>query len=889
VDFRSRFPSRLWRPSVDDEVDGELEFHLEMRTREYMERGMPRAQAREAALRKFGDFRRARRECRALGRQRERQMRIVEYFSELRQDAAFSIRQMLAVPAFTLVAVVTLAIGIGATTAIFSAVNAVVLRPLPVPEPDRLVVVSSTWRQFQDGALSAGNYVDIADEQQAFATMTAVEFSGFALAQREGADRVLGAKVTGRFFDVFGIRPALGRVFGEAEDQPGRDQVVVLSHRLWTRQFASDPDIVGREITMNMRPYTVIGVMPSQFDFTSDAEELWVPIAFSPERRAMHDEHYLQVIARLRPGVTIEQANRQLGALGKRQQERFPRDNAERGFAARPLLEVLVGDYRSRLLLLLGSVGFVLLIACGNVANLLLARGTARVRELALRSALGAGQGRLVRQLVTESVVLGVVAAVAGLALAAWLIKLLIAYSPPGVPRLEQARIDGVVLAFSAGIALLSSLVFGIIPAWRASHADVNANLKNARGTGARATKDWVRFTLIGAEVALALVLLVGAGLLIRTNIAMQRVDPGFEPSGVFTARVALPQTKYSDPGLLFRTFTEIADQVSALPGVTAAAVTTTVPSAGGFSNGLLAEERGADFAHLVQSMARFVSPGYFKAMGVRIERGRGFTDADRLDAPDVIIVNEAIARTMWPGQDPLGRRIRCCRVNPDDIPVLLTVIGVATDVSAEGPAQPVQPEFYLPIAQLSKVEWGWTNGNMFVVARTAGDPMAVAPSVRRVVAGIDPGVPVFQERTMEQRMASTIATARFNTFLLSILGGIGLLLSAVGIYGVIAYFVSQRTSEIGVRVALGATRRDVMRMIVWQAAKPVLVGVAVGLLGSFFAVQLIATQLVGVPATDPVTLGFVVAALLIVSVMASLIPARRAAALDPTKALQTA
>jgi predicted permease len=658
---------------------------------------------------------------------------------------------------------------------------------------------------------------------------------------------------------------------------------------LWTRQFGGDPSVIGREITLNMRPYAVIGVMPESFDFTADAEELWVPIAFTPERRAMHDEHFLRVYARLRPGVTLEQANRQLDAIGKRQQERYPKENAERGFAARPLMEAFVGDYDDRLFLLLGSVGFVLLIACGNVANLLLARGTARVRELALRSALGAGQGRLVRQLVTESVVLGAAAAIAGLALAAWLIRLLIAYSPPGVPRLEQARLDSVVLAFAVLLTFVSSLVFGLVPAWRAARTDVNANLKSARGTGARATKDRVRFALIGAEVALALVLLVGAGLLIRSNLAIQRVDPGFDPHGVFTARVTLPQAKYGDASSLSRTYDEIVKQVAGIPGVTAAGVSTTVPSAGGFSNGLVAEGRADDLRNAVPTMARFVSPGYFEAMGVRIERGRPFTDHDRQGAPLVMIINESVARAMWPGEDPIGKRISCCNQNPDGSRSYKTVVGVAKDVRAAGPAQPADPEFYLPIAQLPEIAWTWTGGNMFLVARTAGEPMAIAPSVRRVVRAIDPGVPVFQERTMEQRMASTIATGRFNTMLLTILGGIGLLLSAVGIYGVIGYFVSQRTSEIGVRVALGATKRDVIRLIVWQAAKPVLAGVTLGLVGAFFAVQLIAAQLVGVPAIDPVTFGAVVFALLFVAVLASLIPATRAASLDPTKALEAA
>ena len=456
MDFRTRFPLRLGRPSVDEEVDAELEFHLAMRRRELMAQGMTESQARQAALDKFGDLKRARRECRAIGHQREQRMRFLQYLSELRQDAGFSIRQMLATPAFTLVAVATLALGIGATTAIFSAVNAVVLRPLPVPDSGRIVVINEVWRDHGRGSMSAGNFVDMAAEQTVFESLTATTAASMTLAREEGAERVIGVRASGGFFDVFGVKPAMGRVFGAAEDEPGRDQVVVLSHRFWTRQFGGNPNMLGQQIILDARPYTVIGVMPASFDFTSDAEALWVPIAFTPERKAMHDEHYLDVQARLRPGVSIEQASQQLDAIAKRLQERFPKDNAERGLSATPVMQIFVGDYRQRLLVLLGAVAFVLLIACGNVSNLLLARGASRAREIAVRSALGAGQGRIVRQLFTESLVLGLTAAAAGVALARGFIALLIAYSPSGVPRLEQTRIDGDALGFAVLLATQS-------------------------------------------------------------------------------------------------------------------------------------------------------------------------------------------------------------------------------------------------------------------------------------------------------------------------------------------------------------------------------------------------------------------------------------------------
>jgi putative ABC transport system permease protein len=883
VDFRTRFPLRFGRPPVDDEVDAELEFHLAMRRRELMAQGMSAAEAQQAALQKFGDLRRARRECRAIGHQREQRMRVFQYLSELRQDAAFSIRQMFATPAFTIVAVATLALGIGGTTAIFSAVNAVVLRPLPIPDPERLVVINEVWRDLGRGNMSAGNFVDMAAEQTAFQSVSASTQASMTLARDEGAERVIGVRATAGFFDVFATRPMLGRVFGAAEDEPGRDQVAVLSHRFWTRQFAADRNILGRQITLDARPYTIIGVMPASFDFTADAEALWVPIAFTPERKAMHDEHYLDVYGRLRPGVSIQQASQQLDTIAQHLRERFPQDNEERQLSATPMMEIFVGDYRQRLLILLGAVGFVLLIACGNVSNLLLARGAARARELAVRSALGAGQGRLVRQLFTESLVLALVSAAAGVALARGCIALLIAYGPEGVPRLEQTRIDAVALGFAILLAVVGSIVFGLVPAWRASHTDINSTLKEAtRGAGARGARDLVRSTLIAAEVALALVLLVGAGLLIRSALETQRIAPGFNPNGVFSARFSLPSVKYADPAAMLQATQSVEEAVAAIPGVRAAAVSSTVPGTGTFSNGLVPEGEGRELRNVRQSMARFVSPGYFQAMGIPILKGRGFLPSDRQGAPLVMIVNQTLARRLWPNLDPIGRR-----VNGSSGKDAKVIVGVAADVHADGPAAPVDPEFYQPLAQLEDVAWKWTNNTLFIVARTDRDPGTLGPAVRQALIGFDPGVPLFSVRTMQERMAATLETARFNTMLLVTLGGVGLLLAAVGIYGVIAYFASQRTSEIGIRMALGASRASVLKLMIRQAAIPVLLGVLLGAVAAFFATRVIATQLVNVQATDPVTFASVAVTLVLVGLLAALVPARRAAMLDPTRALQ--
>jgi putative ABC transport system permease protein len=880
MDFRKRFPLRLWRPDVGDEVDAELEFHLAMRQRELMAQGMTEAQARRAALDRFGDYRRARRECRAIGFQRERRMRLFQYISELRQDAAFSVRQMLAAPGFTLVAVATLALGIGATTAIFSAVHAVVLRPLPLADPDALVMVQSGWREGRM-SVAPSHYLHMAEEQTAFAAVAAVAWANFTLAREDGAERVVGARATGQYFDVLGVPPALGGVFGDAHDAPGRGDVVVLSHRLWTRLFGADPSIVGRQIPVNQRPHTVLGVMPPALDFADTSEELWVPMAFTAEERERRGNHYLAVYGRLRDGVSVRQADEQMNLMIARRLERWPDESPERTMHATSLMEVYVGSYPERLFVLFQAVGLVLLIACGNVSNLLLARGATRARELALRSALGAGQGRLVRQLFTESLVLGALAAAAGIALAYGFITLILAFGPPAVPRLDQTRIDGVVLLFAVLLALASSLVFGLLPAWRASRTDVNAALKDGgRGAGARGGRDLVRSALVTAEVALALVLLVGAGLLIRSAIELQRVDLGFDPRGVFTGRVLISEAKYGTPAARLGISQEIEQALAAIPGVTTAALASRVPGTPGFSNGLTPEGVEPTLANITQSDGFMITPGYFTAMRLPIVRGRAFTDADRDGSQQVVILNETAARRMWPGEDALGKRLT------GSLPTPGTVVGIAADVRAGGMAAPVLPAFYIPLAQLDAEAWGWAP-TLYVVARTAGDPAAIGPTARRAIAATDPGIPLFAVQTMEDRMAQTIETERFNTLLMALLGAVGLVLAAVGIYGVIAYFAAQRTSEIGIRLALGATRAHVVGLIVRQAAVPVAAGVALGAVGAVYASHTLAAQLVNVQATDPATFAVVAACLSIVALAAAWVPARRAARLDPTRALQ--
>jgi putative ABC transport system permease protein len=886
---RPRRPKR--RGEIADDVSAELEFHLEMRTREYIARGLSPAEARARALARFGDLAHVKETCRDIGLRRDTDMRRREYLSELRQDVRFAVRQLAASPGFSLVAVLTLALGIGATTAIFSAVNAVVLRPIPVLDPSRLVFVTEFFRG-QPSDVSAGNFVDMMAEQSSFEGGAAIQYASFNLSGDQSPERVIGARVSHGFFELFGAAPALGRVFRADEDRPGSESVVVLSHRLWARRFASDPAIVGKEIRLSGRPHLVAGVMAPEFDLTADREELWVPIAFTPERRAMHDEHYLTVVARLRPGVTHEQAEAQLGSIADSLRKRFPRDNSELGFRILPFAEQFVGQNRSRLLVLLGAVGLVLLIACGNVANLLLARGAARGREMAIRAALGAGRDRIVRQLLTESAVLAAVAGAAGLGLAAWSLPMLVAIAPAGVPRLETTTIDGTVLAFILSLAVISSLVFGLAPALRAARTSMNETLKEGgRGQAGAGGRDWLRSTLIAAEVALAVLLLVGAGLLIRSGIELSRVRPGFDPRGVLTARLTLPADEYRDAARVVATFDRIAEDVGGLPGVAAAAVATQVPLApGGNSNGLVPEGKPFDMKYMVPARLRMVSPGFFRTMAIPMMRGRAFDARDRRGAQKVMIVSQTLADALFPNQDPLGRGVACCEPGPDGkSPDYKVIVGVSADLRGRSLAAPPQPDFYLPIAQVPDAAWDWNQRTMYVVARATGDPESLLPLVRRTLATIDPDVPLFNVRTMEQRLAESMATARFNTLLLTLLGAIGLVLSAIGIYGVIAYFVTARTPEIGVRMALGASRGAVIRLVLRQALVPVALGVVAGLAAAAAATRALAAQLVGVERGDPLTLTAVVLALLVTALIAALVPARRAAGVDPTQALHSA
>ena len=879
---------RFWQPSLQREIDDEIAFHVEMRTRELIARGIPAEQARREAEHRLGDSSTLRRTLRREGRERDRSMRRTEWLAELRQDLAYGFRTLVRNPGFTTITLLTLGIGIGATTAIFSAVNAVILRPLAVPNVARVMLVAELY-DGRPADVSVGNFVDWQAANQArpaFVAMGSINWRNFTLAG-EQPERVFGAAVSAGYFEVMGVAPLHGRVFTPEEDHPGGARVVVLGHRLWQRRFAADPSAVGRVINLNGSPHTVLGIMPAGFDFTTGTEDLWVPAAFTPAQRAQHDEHYLTVYGRLRPGVTLQAARAQLAEVQRVLNQRYPDANGTRSVHIEPMMRQFVGDARSQLLVILGAVLLVLLIACANVANLLLARGAARARELAIRASIGAGRARLVRQLLAESGALALAASVAGMVVAWVVIRTLVAAAPRGVPRIEQTRLDPATLGFALLLALVSTLLFGLAPAIRTARTDLIGALRTGqvRATGSR--HDWFRQGLVTAEVALVLVLLVGAGLLVRTAVHLQRLDPGFEARGLLTARIALPAERYATPESARRAFESVLANLAASPGVRSAALSTQVPMGpGGGSNGLVPEGKVPNHDNAVDARMRLVSPGYIATLGIPLRRGRDLTADDRAGSPRAMLVNEALAKALFSEGDPIGKRVLCCEGAPDD-PRWKTIVGVVGDTRSGGPAQDVEPEFFLPIAQAPDAAWDWIARTISVIARADRNPMSLAPAMREALQRVDPSLPLYRIETLETSLNNALGPARFRTVLLGSLAGIGLLLAVVGIYGVVAYLVTRRRAEIGVRMALGASSASVLRLVVGQGLRPVLAGTGVGLMGALAGARLLSSWLSGVKASDPITLGGTAVVLLLVAAVASYVPARRATRVDALEAMR--
>ena len=885
--------SVLFKASVADEVDAELAFHVEMRTREYVSRGLDPELARAKAVGRFGDIHRVNDTCRRIGEGRERDMRRAEWIHELVQDARYAVRQLARMPAFTTVAALTLAIGIGATTAIFSIVHAVVLRPLPYQEPDRLVRVYS-HRRGNDGSTSAANFNAWRERTRSFAQIVPVEYRNFTLVTGDrAAEQVTGAKVSADFFPALGLGMRLGRPFSKDEDQVGRSNVVVLNERFWRVRFNADSAIIGKTIRLNAVDNVIVGVLPASADVMSADANVWTPIAFTAEERADSRKGYLDVFGRLAPGVSMAQAQGEMSAIAKRLETELE-ENKENGVRLTPLADAYYGEYRTRLFILLGAVGFVLLIACVNVANLLLARGAARGKEIAIRSALGAGRGRVLRQLLTESLVLGGAGGILGLVLAFWGVRLLKLAGAAAnslsdssrVPRLEQAGLDLPTLAFALGATLLSSIVFGIVPALRTARPDLQGTLRDGgRGSGLVA-RDRVRQLLVASEVALSLVLLVGAGLLIRSGILLQRVETGFNANRVFTAWIALPPAQYEAVESVRQAYDRILAEVRAVPGVESAAGITVLPMTGlSAQAGFTPEGRTEDPSNAVQFNFRLATPGVFKTFGIPIKQGRDFDDRDVANAPCSIIINETAAKRAWPNEQALGKRIPGVRA-ADGSRTMCSVVGIVGDAHDDGLRETVRPQLYFAAAQAPAAFWNAMQRSMFVIARTTADPRTMVKQLQSAVANVDPSLPMFDIKSMDERISDSLASANFNTMLLTTLGAIGLLLAAVGIYGVVGYFVTQRTSEIGLRMALGATPRTVLALVVGQGMRPVIFGIVVGIGLAGATARLLSSLVFGIGTRDPLTFILVPIVLAGVALAASIVPARRATRVEPTKAL---
>ncbi|HEX8179602.1 MAG TPA: ABC transporter permease [Pyrinomonadaceae bacterium] len=799
------------------------------------------------------------------------------------QDVRYGARMLWRSPGFTVVAVLALALGVGATTAIFSVMNAVLWRPLPFREPDRLVMIWMDNRRFgmHEDIHSYPNYEDYRNQNTTFAQLAAYTTQGFNLTGVGEPERVIGAATTATFFEVMGTPPALGNPFTQEAEQPGRDTVVLISHGLWQRRFGGDPQVIGQNISLNGATRTVVGVMPPDFAFPGKEIDLWVPLAAPPDAKQARSAFWLSIIGRLKPGVTFEQARTELGGIWARLEQQYP-DLGGYGVNPVPLHTQIVGNVRPALFVLLGAVGFVLLIACANVANLLLARATARGREIAIRAALGAGRGRIVRQLLTESVLLALAGGVAGALLAMWGLGALKALAPADTPRLEQIGVDARVFAFALGLSCVTALVFGLAPALQASKPDLNETLKEggrSDTTGGRGRR--LRDLLVVSEIALTLVLLVGAGLLLKSFVRLQEFKLGYRPEGLLTASVSLPRAKYSERAKRVAFYEQLMERLRNSPGVEGVAAVGTILLSNTPNSTIITIEGRPNPRAAERTEVPFdaTTPDFFKVMGTPLLRGRFFDARDRDGATPVAIVNETFARKFFPNEDPLGHRYLYGDPGGEDSQ-WLTIVGVVADMKRTDFNAEVRPETFFPHAQGGA-------GSMMLVVRTAGDPAALANLVRTQVRALDPDQPVYAVRTMDEQLSERRAQRRFNMLLLGLFAGLALALAAVGLYGVMAYTVTQRTHELAVRMALGARAADVFRLVVGRGMLLAAVGIAVGFAASLALTRLMTGLLFSVSATDPATYAAVSFLLASVALAGCLVPARRATKVDPMVALR--
>jgi putative ABC transport system permease protein len=812
------------------------------------------------------------------------------------QDLRYGARMLLKNPGFTAVAVITLALGIGVNTAIFSVVNAALLRPLPYPEPDRLVYIHNAMSKIGKLGLFEGEYLRLRDQARSMEGVALYAPTTVTLSGAGEPERISAATASGNLFTTLGVTMTLGRTFKLEEEPDGQGDVVILSHEFWRRRFAAIPGVLGQSLTLDGRSHTIVGVLPEGFKSplelqTDQAVELWTPAGYNPGAPCC--SHDLNVVGRLREGRTTQEALAEtrtiMSGVAKEFPDAYPKDGSKQ-IQLKPLTMEIVGDLRGSLWTLLAAVAFVLLIACANVANLHLTRGEARASEIAIRAALGAGRGRVIRQLLVESLLLAILGGGLGILLASWGLEALPTLGAKNIPRMQEISLDRWALGFTLGVSLLTGVIFGLAPAFQAVKFDLSASLKEGGRASTSSKGRRLRSALVVTEVALSLMLLVGAGLLIKSFLRLRQVDTGFRADHLLTMRLFPPESSYPDDRRVADLYENVLQRLRSLPGVTDAAAASDVPIGGRNGGTVIQIDGGPSDADMSRTAEfRVVSPEYFRALGVRLLRGRFLQEMDREQSTTVAVINETLARAYFPNEDPLGRRVRLLNRPPKyATTVFLTVVGVVADAKNNSLTEVPQKEAFVPMRQRAVAVDGMGFARRMTLAvRASGEPIDLTNAVRQAVWSIDSNIPIADVRTMEQILANVTAQPRFNTVLLGIFAAVALALASVGIYGVLSYSVTQRTREIGVRIALGAQQGDVLKMVIKQGMVLTLLGVCLGLAASFAMTRLMAGLLFGVSATDPGIFMLITLLLIGVALLACWIPARRAAKLDPIIALR--
>ena len=881
--LKRRLRALFRKSEVERELDDELRFHLEKEMEQNLARGMDPEEARLTALRSFGGVDKVKEES--------RDTRGVRFVEEFFNDVRYSLRVLLRKPGFTLTVIITLALGIGANTAIFSVVNAVLLRELPLKNPDEVMWVWSTRTDRDKAPFTLPDFLDYRDQNQTLDQIAAFSNVGLNLAGNEKTERLQAMRVSANLFELLGVDAGAGRLFVPEDDEPARKQVAVVSYESWQKRFGGDPQIVGRVLNLNGESYTVIGVLPSRFNLPDREAELAIPLRplVDPLRDLRSSTNFLRAVGRLKPGVTRPQAETDLTAVVTRQRQQFGDPYIKKtGVRLVPIYEEMVGNVRTALWVLLGAVVMVLLIACSNLASLSLARASARHREMSIRKALGATSVRLVRQLLAESLLLTFLGGVAGFLLAVWGVRFLLALSPTRLPRDNEIGIDLRVLAFAAGASILAALISGVLPAFQAARTEMRTGFlgNGTRGAGEGALRNRSRSVLVIAEVGLSFVLLIGAGLLIRSFISTQAVNPGFDPSNVITARLSLPKANYKNREAVSVFCDKLADRLRSLPGVDSVGSVSLLPMGPGmhvipfFPKGQ-SSSKGDSFV----AQYRLITADYFRVLKIPLRQGRTFDAYDKAGHAPVAIVNETLASRFFSNGNAIGAQIQVDDNNTGPRPV--EIVGVVGDVKHVSLEDKPTIDIYLPAAQVHEDNVGMMINSQYWVVRSNTDAQSLETAIRRELRSVDADVASASIRMMDSYLSDSVASRRFNLRLLTIFSVAALLLAATGIYGLISYSVAQRTSEIGIRLALGATRKNIFRIILGQGLRLVLIGLALGLVGAFALTRLVRSLMFGVTPSDPLTFLAVSALLILITLAAGGLPALRATKLDPLRALR--